>query len=241
VDPEELQRHVRAAESATRVLRTFTYWGGLEFDTEKRARLASVLDGDNLPEAALDNLIDRTFYAVEDLMVSDRPDAHRALDPEQLAKVCEHAAALAAAWGGLRHNFKDAVRYHLDGTLGFTSPAPSADQILKNCDRSERIFAVLNDDLQWFAGELTTLRDVLGADRSRNPFEYACVYRTASAWHETTGKIPTFSFNRDAVSGHSKTKFQKYLEEATSSRPIGDMILRWTLNAFKSALGDAKP
>jgi hypothetical protein len=244
VNFEKLRRHIKAAESATRILRKFSWWEIADFDTEKRihaekrSRLVSIVAEFNLSQAKLNNLITRTIAAVDDLVRSDGANARRAL--EQFGKLGDWAAEGAAEWGQWGHDIKDALQYHLDGTLGVTSPALSANQILENCDRSERLFAVLNNDLRWLAGELKTLRDVLDADSSRNPFEYNCVYRIASAWRENTGELPTFSFNKDAVSGHSKTKFQKYLEEATSSRPIGDMIMRLTLNAFRSAIGDAK-
>jgi hypothetical protein len=255
-DFEKVRRHVKAAESATRILRKFSWWEpGAETQSPNRARfadkfnyinaklkawrLAKIVAEFQLPRTKLNNLIIRTIAAVDDLIRSESVSAKRAI--EQLAKGGDCVAALASWWGGLDHDLKDALQYHIERTLGLTSPAPSATQILENCDRGERIFAVLNNDLWQFAGELRQLRDVLDADSSKNAFEYACVYRIASAWHENTGKIPTLSFNKDAVSGYSKTKFQKYLQEATSPRPIGDMILRQTLSVFRSDLGDATP
>jgi hypothetical protein len=88
---------------------------------------------------------------------------------------------LRKAWGNLGGDLKDALQYHLDGTLGLTSPAPSADQILKNCEHNERIFAVLNDDLWPLVGELAALRDVLRANSARNPFEFSCALQISRA------------------------------------------------------------
>jgi hypothetical protein len=234
-DFEDIMRRVRAAESATRILRKFSSWeAASDAETKfpnrdrfaarfKRAHLVTILAEFNLPPARIDNLIRRSIAAVDDLVLSDCSTKTRNNFKTQISKLIDHLSTLSDVWDGVDANLKNALEYHLDGTLGL-SPDPSPIQILKNCDRTERMFAVFDSDLRYLATELKTIHDALDMDRSRSPFEYACAYHIACAWYENIGQFPTTSANDS--SGAYETPFQKFIIEAISPRrPIGGAVV----------------
>jgi hypothetical protein len=152
-DFQDIRSRITAAISAMRVLRQFSYYGGLEFTADKRERLRSIIreKHDDLSDPAVNALIDNTLLAVENLIISDGVDIDNAL--KQLVSVSQCAVALASAWEGLDHNLKTALRHQLYGTLAVASYAPDADEILKNGVRFKGMAEVLDNDLRRLASE----------------------------------------------------------------------------------------
>lgn len=229
-----------AAGDAVKILRASSCWMPSKpfFDAQELEKLVSIVAeeiiAENMTSSDLDNLIERTIFAVEHLAFSTSLKTKPARD--RLAKFSGAAEALEGAWRGLGHHLQQSLLISSEGRLGFTRPAAAADTIMVNHDRAQRIKQTLNGDLGPLARDASALVKILSKRRVGKPFELICVFTIASAWYDCTKHVPTLSRNNEVVSGSYETRFQRYLAKATSVHPMGPGIVQTAIDAFRASL-----
>jgi hypothetical protein len=101
---------------------------------------------------------------------------------------------------------------------------------------AERIDTVLTGDLWGLVGEIATLLKPLRNRRTRGDvFAHWFTWRIAKAWLGATGKPPTLTRNKDAVSGSQISAFEELLLAVVPKPSIGSGVLRDVVEAFKAS------
>jgi hypothetical protein len=166
-----------------------------------------------------------------------------------LRSVSDGARRLASAWDALAADpsLSLSVENHLSGFLAIKPlPAFAGDKIrsagadrpfatwmTEKRDFKERIQQSLSEDLSRLANEVDELVHVLAANSAKKPAEYLCVWAIALGWYSVTGTLPTFTNNREAVSGPQTTAFQRLLKAIVPAPPISAKIVRNVLKAMR--------
>jgi hypothetical protein len=125
----------------------------------------------------------------------------------------------------------------LEGSF-FTAITSKPNNSKEAVERLDRLRHHLLSDLFWLRSTmLLAVSIVKSAERTKEP-EHECVCRVAFAWYTATGSKPARSGNKDAdLSGSYESPFQRFLNEAVTSPPIGDGIVRRVTEDF----GDLMP
>lgn len=128
--PPRKPTKVSAALAAARIVRPKSYWEPPEakFTAPKLDELKNIARRarPDIDEEALNDLLMRTAFAIEDLCAMREPKRHN-LVQEKLAELCEAAATFLLAWRGIRsdHQLLRTVELHFQGLL-FSQPQPPA-------------------------------------------------------------------------------------------------------------------
>jgi hypothetical protein len=197
----------------------------------------------------------QTCFAIGDLHAARESRVSGLAAKRRLEAVATAAGELARTWNELSqdHDLLLALQAHLSGRLVVAGSKEESFAIADIAARrrvAERIDTVLSDDLWGLVGEIATLLKALRNRRTRGDvFAHWFTWRIAQAWFSATGKLPTLTRNKDAVSPQI-SDFEELLLAVVPKPSIGSGVLRDVVEAFKASqngetalelFGDVRP
>lgn len=205
-------------------------------DTSKLDTLLEILKSLSLQDENIETILRRTQDAVIDFFMSLAAQKRS----DQKKKLEEFVAAMqtaAHAWRELGHDLQDSTLHYLEKNA--PTLKSSENELLARLDRSQRIRQALTDDVYTAALGARKLVEIISADRSHAPPEYALIMRVCIAWQEGTGKAPTLSRNTNERRGERiPTPFERFVSAAIAPQEIGERVVRDAVAAFVAGRGD---
>jgi hypothetical protein len=205
-------------------------------DTSKRDALLEILRPLNLNDESRQLLLQRTQGAVIDFTMA-LLTPKRSEQKKRLEKFVAAMTVAAQAWKGLGHDLQDSVLTYLEKNA--PTLETTEDEFLARLDRSHRIRQSLTDDVYTASLGARKLVEIISADQSHSPPEYALIIRVCIAWQDCTGRAPTLSRNINETRGERiVTPFERFVNAAIAPHRIGERVIRGAWEAFVAGRGD---
>lgn len=259
-DLNSVLNKIAAAQMAARILRPTSWYDRPEWELSdaKQASMGTTMlkVAPTITEDRLKWFAQQTCFAIGDLHAARELRVSGLAAKRRVEAVATAAGELARTWNELSqdHDLLLALQAHLSGRLvvaGSKEESFAIADIAARTRVAERIDTVLSDDLWGLVGEIATLLKALRNRRTRGDvFAHWFTWRIAQAWFSATGKLPTLTRNKDAVSGPQISDFEELLVAVVSKPSIGSGVLRDVVEAFKASqngetalelFGDVRP
>jgi hypothetical protein len=230
---------IAAAQVAARILRPTSWYDRPEWELNgaQQASMRKTISkaAPTITEDRLKWFAQQTCFAIGDLQAARELGVSVLATTVGLKAVATAAGELARTWNQL----SQPLQAHLSERLvaaGSQDERFAIAAIAARTHVAERIDTLLSDGLWGLVGEIATLLDALRNRRTRgDAFAHWFTWRIAQAWFSATGKLPTLTRNKDAVSGSQMSDFEEFLRAVVPKPSIGSGVLRDVVEAFKAS------